>query len=1270
MLSIIRNTTVLVAGISAFSMVAQSSAPPVETAVYRTGAWFAPRTPEQRRLYLAGGFTMLPYTRENVRWAAEHDLVFIGSVSIWGMPPGLGDLFESADGVRSASVGLFTRVNFNSPDVEAWWEKRVPELVRAMPGADRVAFWKVHNEFGYHSGKIYDYSPGSLRRYRRWLRQRYGTIENLNRWWGTSWESFEAVQPPRTREQMRADLANWLEWRRFTCWNFADYFRHTGDLIRKVVPGARVSDNFYTTSPLQGWDNFELARQTDYLAYDIYAIGRWPRLITNLDHARTAAAAWNKPFIIMEYHAGPNHWAREVRREDLLIEASLAFARECRALQWFRWIPGGSGREQGIHGMMDSRGRPTERFTAAAEVSALAQRLAPILARSRTEAEVAVVTSSDNAYLAYASGQDVWRDRRRWDVLCLMLDAARIQADQIDPPWIEANPERLGRYDAVILAHLPVLSDAAVRALSNYAAAGGCLVVHPDVALRNKYGKLRTDPSLFQVFDGSTARSPDENWTVRRILGDGTLYSVKKNGKGRIVYCGYELPDQQGDRETFLARARDYAEFLQQYAGVTPAVEIDASVSPDELDVRRLKAGPVTLIVLTSLAGRPVKNVAVSVPGIPENMPAVFLTPQSAAATRLQATFRNGALRFTVPEVTPSALVLIARQWQPVLSLEAPKRVFPGQEFEAAVRLINCGAESATARVELKVPSGWRCIPIGGKSGSDDKRVLTVAPGAESEAVRFRIAVPRDAAVDRFGVENPIVASATFTSGRSGALSVRHLPFVMPALDVLVYYRGSLVTPWQELTPPVMRWGWNNEVHTPPPPPVACNAKTPVTLRIAAAPRYAGQRVRLGIRGPEGSTSSVSPQDVSMPADSGPNGVQCDIPATVFLPAPGEYVLTARCDGGPEGAVRFEAGVNVETVEAVLADSALPALPAGWRPLARLGVGVRDADALGRAAGFDLPAPLPAQGPLAVFDAAGRRCASVFSPDRVLVAVDASRNTTQAFVLASGPAGAPKNGGPADMGSPARVRVRREDGDAVVIAGDAYAVCFDVALGLVRWMKVGDHKAIRWRTGVVATLENAGTWAPDGKAGASGFGYAVSPVHAEVSFSRPIGPEKDGLTVEEKWSLDPGRIGVTVRVANRTNGPITLAGLDYDLGVDPDELPRWELRAPREKDVRRGRLPAGFVVNKGQVADWLAADGRTGIGLTLRRCALMTKWQSGFTGVRHTLAGTAIGLMRRVHLDPGDVVLAEFDLWPHRGPLGAVGDPVFVTVIRSESNGR
>lgn len=1186
------------------------AAPPVETAIYRTGAWFAPTNEAQREMYLKGGFNMVPYTGQVRDWAAEQDMVFIGGVYSHGLPRDVARPFEASDGSQSMSVGLFTHINFNAPSVEEWWERRVPELVRNMPHAERIAYWKVHNEFGYHSGKIYDYSPGSIAKYRAWLGRRYADIAELNAKWSTDHPAFAAIEPPRTPEQMQADIANWLEWRRFTCWKFADYFKTTGDMIRQIVPGAQVSDNFYTTSPMNGWDNFELARQTDYLAYDIYDISRWQALLDKLDHARAAAAAYDVPFMIMEYHAGPNHFVTEVTRRDLLIETNVALARECRAIQWFRWIPGGDGREQGIHGMMDSQGQPTERFTAAAETSAFTQRLAPLLLQSRTLDPIAVLTSTDTAFLAVTKRGNPWTARNRWNHLNRMLNAARIPFTEIDPAWLaERDPSR---FRAILVGNLPVLSDEALAKLRAYASQGGTVVFHPDSASLDGYGQPRGDSAYLAESERVVP------WTVRRRRdGQGPIV-VETVGQGRFVHCAWELPVrfEPGD-----AGPEEYAALLAEQAGVRGFLRDDPPAPDPLVDLRLLQAGPCRLLFATDLElGGSERTIRVALRDLAPATPVFALDLRSAAVRKLE--LQDGAFAL---DLAPDALALVAdRPWQPLLGLDAPKTLHPGDRFTATVTIDNLAAVPVSGEATLAVPAGWQAVPA--NPGFAD-----LAPGARA-AVAFAVTVPADAAIDHFGIENPLVAGVEFTAGRSGVLSVRHLPFLLPPLDVRVSYLGRDLNPWQEMQPAVMRWGWDREVVTPPAPPVSCRADAPVALRVRLAPRLLGQRLELTVSGP--GQPRVQPASLTLE--------QADMVAdiTLFLPEPGEYELIAQC-AGERIVVPLTSGVHTHTVAA--AQGWEPKIPVGWTPVARLGVGARDAAACGDAVSIPVPA---IEGNLAVFDADGEPVAAGIGAGHVTLAADVPRDGVRVYTLARGPE---------ELAVPPRVRLGRLEDGALAVSGDHYRICFDPALGIVRWIELDGQRVAPYRTGLVAVTAEGVEQAPDASSRVDSLAISVSPVAADIEFSAL----RHGLRVSQTWRLEAARIGVELRVVNDSRQPLAFGELRYEFGFCPEHLPNWRQRLDGER-AEEGSLPAGFGAMHGApLADFLAESG-AGIAVRPGRCAMMTKWHTGPLGIRHSAMRTDLGLLAGISMDPGDTVLAEFDILPHRGPLRQPVPPVLV----------
>ena len=87
----------------------------------------------------------------------------------------------------------------------------------------------------------FDWSPHSLRDFRKWLQARYPSLEALNRAWETSFATWDAVVPMTLQEaQGRANAAPWCEFRDFMNDVVADFYAMVQATLKKVDPKARV----------------------------------------------------------------------------------------------------------------------------------------------------------------------------------------------------------------------------------------------------------------------------------------------------------------------------------------------------------------------------------------------------------------------------------------------------------------------------------------------------------------------------------------------------------------------------------------------------------------------------------------------------------------------------------------------------------------------------------------------------------------------------------------------------------------------------------------------------------------------------------------------------------------------------------------------------------------------------------------------------------------------------------------------------------------------
>ena len=1241
---------VIAAAWYAFAAVAAVAAS-VETGQYLTGAWGYPSTPEWRELYRQGGLNLVGYNPNLVEWAKEHDMSFIGGVS--GRPPqAAARPFEAANGMLFNSVGLFTHVNFNAPTVEEWWNSYVPKRAAAMPGAERIRFWKIHNEFGYHSGDIFDYSEGSVSKYRQWLASRYADIADLNRKWQSSYADFASIDAPR--DDLAKQLPNWLEWRRFTAWNFARYFRESGDLIRGVVPGAAVSDNFYITTGLDGWDLYELSRQTDYLALDLYAIGRWHNLLPSLDCGRCAAAAWNKPFVMMEYHAGPNHWITKVHKRDLYIEANVALARECRALMWYMWKPGTQGREEGIHGMLDMAGKPTERYTAVAKISAFTERLAPVLARTRSAASVAIVLSNDSQYFAHATGGSVWNELNAPANVARLLDGAGVSFAFINLDQLQGNA--IGDYQAVILPGLPIVSDRGYQLLQDYAAAGGTVIRHPGSALRNEFGHITRDEPFAAT---TTNASKGAIWEIRQWQEQGNTGYIQREsvGKGQLLFCALDcskLGSVVTNAEKLAAASATYGAILRDHADIAPALRLSAKgLQPGQMDARLLQDGKLNVLAITNLAEEdgdaPVTVTIAQAGQAGQTQLALYLRPESADVQRLEGQATADGLTFTLPAPKPAGMLLFG-EWQPVVGISMPDVLHPGDVAEATVTIDNLAAVPMSGQVRLQLPAGWQLGQLANNDFSN------VAPGARAE-LRFRITVPEDAATDFFAIDYPVIAQVRFTAGMDGVLSAKSLPFMKPMLDVRMVYQDRILNPWQEFTPPILRWGWNNEVVTPPPPPVAVRGDAAVTLQLSAAPQLAGQELKLSVSDEQGRRGTIRPADGY---DAVLKAGESELPVIITLPGSGDYTLQARA--GTTDVVTnvvFPAAVGSESVTAALA-AATPQAPAGFTPRALLGVGSR-----GTSPGTPVTVPLAlpaglAEQDFALFAADGRSLRHALGADAISFNADVADDGVGVYTLAT-----PAAGGALPAPAPRLTTELDQDGRAT-FQGDSYRIIFNTVFGWIESMALRNEQGefmpfMPERSGPVLLTDDGFEVGPEHAEQVTLLSYQASATSATLELERTISNEGTGISVREVWTFNPNHLKADVFFTNRGNQPLRFRKIVYELGCNQDTAPQWQTDMNGQQ--RRDALPASVTANKGTVVDLLTGKG-PGMAVTLRRCAQNKTWAAISNQVNHSPVRTRINLTNAVSIDPKDFILAEFDLWPHSSPAAVPATPIFTSGCR------
>jgi beta-galactosidase len=371
-----------------------------------------------------------------------------------------------------------------------------------------VIGWQTDNEL---SGPQ-DFSETTRMDFQDWLRRRYGTLETLDRSWGTHFwghvigDWAEITIPGCIGEGMWGIAGNpsaCLDWRRFNSFINARFQADQVAILRATNPDWIITHNLMGLNPTI--DYFELARDLDIVSWDNYpALDRAHEPYAAAMSADLMRGLKQKNFWIMEQSAGPVGWGTfsdtplpgELRN---ICYQQLAHGADAQI--WFRWRTATAGREEYWHGLLGHDGRPLRRYQEAAQVAREYRSLEPLLKGTTVKADVAMVYD----YLSNWSlaGQPGYAGNDYTATLARYYNAlfrAGINVDLISP---DAG---LSGYKLVLAPDLVILPDTLARKLSAFVQQGGVLMtdLRTGVMDQNNLAHDRTLPGLLAEALGIT----------------------------------------------------------------------------------------------------------------------------------------------------------------------------------------------------------------------------------------------------------------------------------------------------------------------------------------------------------------------------------------------------------------------------------------------------------------------------------------------------------------------------------------------------------------------------------------------------------------------------------------------------------------------------------------------------------------------------------------------------------------------------------------------
>ncbi len=378
---------------------------------------------------------------------------------------------EQADGTRQ-TWGIRKNNCFSSGTYRLLSERITRAMGEHFTATPNVIGWQTDNEFGAPVCRC----GSCLATFHDWLRTRYGSLQELNRAWGTHFwgHTFgEWSEIPFPVNPQGHNPSACLDWARFNSWLNVRFQHDQVRILRRTCPKHFVTHNLMGL--FKELDYYDLAKDLDFVSWDNYPVWGAPDMRYDASLAADLMRGIKgRNFWIMEQTAGPGGWAsiaRNPRPGEIRAVAHQQVAHGADGMVWFRWRTCTAGREQYWHGLLGHDGKPGRRYREAARTASELKKLAPVLAGTTVDARVAIIYDYDSIWAqdyqpGYAEGaaQNAIRRYHR------ALFRAGVNVDLV-PPSAD-----LSRYRAVFAPHLFVMPDELARRLDAWVRQGGVLV--------------------------------------------------------------------------------------------------------------------------------------------------------------------------------------------------------------------------------------------------------------------------------------------------------------------------------------------------------------------------------------------------------------------------------------------------------------------------------------------------------------------------------------------------------------------------------------------------------------------------------------------------------------------------------------------------------------------------------------------------------------------------------------------------------------------------
>jgi len=496
-----------------------------------------------------------------------------------------------------------------NPEFRAESERITDAMARHFAGNPHVIGWQTDNELFCHIAECH--CAACTAGFRNWLKDKYQTVGELNRAWGTqfwaqTYDNFEQIGIPYEERPTYPNPGQHLDYMRYMSVALCEFQRGQVKILRAAQPRWWITHNGLFSYV----DYWEFAKDLDFLGVDVYPAFSVtePRKYPSASLSNETARAASGTYIVPEQQGGSGgqrpYLLETPRPGQMRLWAYQSIAHGADGILHFRWRTCRYGAEICWYGILEHDNVPRRRYAEFSQEGAELQRIGGKILGTALQAQAAVLVSCEqddaHATMPFGLPSPGWQRHFAY-------------TEMLARHWPAGLVDASDSFDGLQWLLIPsfVLMDEGLAAkLRKFVEEGGTLVATARTATRDKNNQViaQTPPGLLAGLLGVTVEEfgklDKPLLTIERPGGEaipvGAVYEIlrprgaetlagwsaaadgcphaasgepavtlNRVGKGMAIYVGTYISEEN---------AHALFDLLPGHDGVTPLAKADSLV--------------------------------------------------------------------------------------------------------------------------------------------------------------------------------------------------------------------------------------------------------------------------------------------------------------------------------------------------------------------------------------------------------------------------------------------------------------------------------------------------------------------------------------------------------------------------------------------------------------------------------------------------------------------------------------------------------------------